>query len=113
MGRPAKIRKKKSFMFTTRHYSFMSIMGILIGVICAGVVVTSVVHSYYNAGNIDAGFGGIGMFAMLLNVIGTICGVISLGERDIYITPAIVAIAFNSLMITGWIVMILISIFAQ
>ena len=32
MGKPAKIRKKKSFMFTTRHYSFMSILGIVLTV---------------------------------------------------------------------------------
>ena len=112
MGKPVKIRKKKSFMFTTRHYSFMSITGILIGVLCAAAVSTSVVHSYYNAGNIDAGFGGIGMFSMLLNVVGIFCGLASLGERDIYITPAVVAIAINGVMVLGWIIMIMISLFA-
>ena len=39
MGRPAKIRKKKSFMFTTKHYSFMSILGTAIGVLCLVVAV--------------------------------------------------------------------------
>ncbi len=112
MGRPAKIRKKKSFMFTTRHYSFMSIMGILLGVLCVGVVVTMVVHSYYNAGQVEEGFGAIGLFSVITNIIGILCGVVSLGERDIYISPAIVAIAINGVTILGWIVMIVIAVVA-
>ncbi|MCR5590126.1 MAG: hypothetical protein K6F73_01205 [Lachnospiraceae bacterium] len=112
MGKPVKIRKKKSFMFTTRHYSFMSIMGILLGVFCVCVITTSVAFSYGKAGNIDRGFGGIGIFSMILNVIGCICGTISLGERDIYITPAIAAIVLNGVQILGWAAMIIISALA-
>ncbi|MCR5301963.1 MAG: DUF6142 family protein [Lachnospiraceae bacterium] len=112
MGKPVKIRKKKSFMFTTRHYSFMSIAGILIGVICACVISTSVIHSYNSYGNIAPGFGGIGLFSMLLNVVGIFCGIVSMYERDIYITPAVIAIALNALMVLGWIIMIVISLFA-
>ena len=99
-------------MFTTRHYSFMSVTGILIWIVCVGVVATSVFHSYQNAGKIDAGFGGIGLFSMLLDLIGVFCGIVSLGERDIYIAPAIAAIVLNGAMILAWVVMILISIFA-
>ena len=47
---------------------------------------------------------------MILDIIGISCGLISLNERDIYITPAIVAIALNSLVILGWIIMIIIAI---
>ena len=111
MGKPVKIRKKKSFMFTTRHYSFMSITGILIGVFCATAISTAIVQSYYKAGNIDVGFGGIGLFSTLLNVIGIFCGIVSLRERDIYITPAIVAIALNGIMVLFWIIMIILSLF--
>ena len=110
MGKPAKIRKKKSFMFTTRHYSFMSIIGILLGVMCIGIVITMVVHSYYNAGNVEQGFGAIGLFSVITNIIGILCGVVSLGERDIYISPAIIAIVINGVTILGWIVMIIISV---
>ena len=110
MGRPAKIRKKKSFMFTTRHYSFMSIMGILLGIMCIGIVTTMVVHTYYNAGKAEEGFGAIGLFSVIINIIGILCGVSSLGERDIYVTPAIVAIVVNAVTILTWIVMIIISV---
>ena len=112
MGKPVKIRKKKSFMFTTRHYSFMSIMGILLGIFCVCVVATSVAFSYGKSGNIDKGFGGIGLFSLILNIVGTVCGTISLGERDVYITPAIAAIALNGVQILGWAAMIIISVIA-
>ncbi len=110
MGKPAKIRKKKSFMFTTRHYSFMSIIGILIGLFCALVVTTMVLFSYRNAGDVDAGFGGVGLFAALLNIIAIICSSISLRERDVYLTPGIVGIVINALSLVCWIVMIIISL---
>lgn len=112
MGKPVRIRKKKSFMFTTRHYSFMSIMGIVIGVFCLGVIITSVFHSYNSAGKIGADFGLIGLLTLILNAVGIISGATSLGERDIYITPAIVAIVLNSLMVLAWIIMIIISAIA-
>lgn len=112
MGRPKKIHKKKSFMFTTRHYSFMSIMGILLGVLCISVIATSIVHSYNNAGSIDISFGGIGLFTALLAVIGVLCGVTSLGERDIYVSAAIAAIVINGVILFGWLVMIVISMIA-
>ena len=113
MGKPAKIRKKKSFMFTTRHYSFMSILGIMLAVFCACVVATMIVYSYNSAGTIDIGFGGIGMFALILNIIGVLCGVISLGERDIYISAAIVTIVLNGIEILGWLALMIISIIAR
>ena len=110
MGKPAKIRKKKSFMFTTRHYSFMSILGIMIAVFCACVVTTMIIYSYNVAGKVEIGYGGIGMFALILNIIGVICGVVSLGERDVYISAAIVAIVLNGIEIFGWLTLMIISI---
>ena len=109
MGKPVKIHKKKSFMFTTRHYSFMSIIGILLGVFCVGVDVMLVVYSFNNAGTVGRSYGSIGMFSMILNIAGVICGSISLQERDIYKTPAIVAIALNGVNILAWILLIIIS----
>ena len=109
MGKPVKIRKKKSFMFTTRHYSFMSIIGILLGVICAFAVTTVVFVSYKQAGKVDRGFGGVGLFSVFLNVIGIVCGLISIRERDVYISPGIVAIALNGAMILGWIAILIIA----
>lgn len=109
MGKPVKIHKKKSFMFTTRHYSLMSIAGILIGLFCICVAVTLIINSYNNAGNVGRSFGGVGLFAALLNIIGILCGISSLSERDIYISASIVAICINSIMLLAWILMIIVS----
>ena len=110
MGRPVKIRKKKSFMFTTKHYSFMSVLGMVIGVLNLGAVVFMVFSSYNSAGTVGRGFGGVGLFSALLDVIGIMCGIISLRERDTYIPPAIVAIALNGVLVAGWVIMIIIAI---
>ena len=112
MGKPVKIHKKKSFMFTTRHYSFMSIVAILLGVFSTCVSTTLVIYSFRNAGTVGVSYGSIGLFSMMLNIIGTICGTLSLQECDIYITPAIVAIVINGINILAWIVMIIISAIA-
>ena len=109
MGKPVKIRKKKSFMFTTKHYSFMSVMGIVLGVINVFFGVAMVMESYRNEGSVDAGYGSAGLFSVFLSIIGIICGIRSLGERDTYIAPAIVAISVNGAVILWWIVMIIIS----
>ncbi len=112
MGKPDKIRKKKSFMFTTRHYSFMSIIGILIGLFCALVIAAMVLFSYRNAGNVQVSFGGVGLFAACLNIIAIICSSISINERDVYITPGIVGIVINGITLLAWIVMMIIAMVA-
>ena len=112
MGRPVKIRKKKSFMFTTKHYSFMSILGTTIGVLCLGIAVLMLVFSYKNEGTVEAGLGGVGLFSAFLSVIGILCGVTSLQERDTYIAPAVVAIAVNGVLVAWWVIMIIIAVIA-
>lgn len=109
MAGPVKIRKKNSFMFTTKHYSPMSIAGIAVGVFCAAVTVLLVFGSFKNAGKVASGFGGIGLFSACLNVIGIVCGISSLGERDVYLTPGVAAIVINGLALLAWIFIIVIS----
>ncbi len=89
----------------------MSIAGILIGVLCIGVMVTLIMQSYYYAGNVETGFGGVGLFSAILNIIGILCGTSSLSERDIYISAAIVAICINAVTLLAWILMIIIPMF--
>ncbi len=99
-------------MFTTRHYSFMSIIGILIGLFCALVIATMVLFSYRNEGNIQASFGGVGLFSACLNIIAIICSSISINERDVYITPGIVGIVLNGVTLLAWIVMMILAFIA-
>ena len=54
----------------------------------------------------------MGLFSAFLNVIGILCGISSLQERDTYIAPAVVAIAVNAVLVTAWAVMIIIAVIA-
>ena len=109
MARSVKIHKKKSFMFTTKHHSFLGWMGMIIAVCTIGIVSTMIVFSYHNAGEVDINFGGVGLFATLLNLIGIISGILGVRERDAYITVPIISIVVNSIIVLAWIVTILIS----
>lgn len=110
MGRPAKIHKKKSFMFTTKHTSFLGVLGIAIAVSTIAMTITLVLFSYHQAGNVDIKQGSIGFFAMLLNVIGIMSGAFSLNERDVYLTPGIIAIVANGIMLALWVLMLFIAL---
>lgn len=109
MGKPVKIRKKNSFMFTTRHYSAMSIAGIVIGVACLSIVSFLIMLAYKNAGKIDTGVGGVGLFSAFLNIIGIVCGLYGLSERDVYIAPSVAAITINGATILGWVVLMILA----
>lgn len=109
MGRPAKIHKKKSFMFTTKHTSFLGVLGIAIAVITIAIVISLVVFSYQHAGDINIKQGSIGFFALLLNIIGVLAGLLTLNERDVYITPGIIAMSANGVMILLWILLLFIA----
>lgn len=110
MGKPTKIRKRKSFMFTTKHTSFLGVLGIVIFVFTLGVGITSTLYSFQMAGNIDISFGIIGLFGLIMNIIGVISGFISIREKDVYITPGIVAMSGNGLLIATWIVLLVLAL---
>lgn len=110
MGRPAKTHKKKSFMFTTKHTSFLGVLGIVIAVCAIAIVTTLIIASYHSAGNVEAKFGTIGLIVMILNLIGVISGLISLNERDTYITPGIIAISANGVILLMWAFLIFVSV---
>lgn len=109
MGRPVKIHKKKSFMFTTKHNSFQAVLGIVVAVMTIAIMITMVIYSFEVAGNIDIKFGGIGFCIALLNLIGVVSGVVGLNERDAFITPAIISIAANGLMLLFWTFLVFVS----
>ena len=109
MGKPVKIHKKKSFMFTTKHTSFCGILGAVLAIGSIAISVSMAVYAFEMQGNVDIQYGGIGFATVLLNVIGAISGVIGIRERDTYITPSAIAIIGNVLMIVMWIVLIIIA----
>ena len=87
----------------------MCVMGIVLGVINVFFGAAMLFQSYRNEGRVGAGYGSAGLFSAFLCVIGIICGIRSLGERDTYIAPAVAAIAVNGAVILWWIIMIVIS----
>lgn len=109
MGKPAKIRKKKSFMFTSKHQSFNGILGLVIAVCTLITGVLLVVYSYGQAGRVASDYGVIGLFVAILNLIGLIAGLIGIRERDVFITPSIISISANSVMLLAWAVLLFIA----
>lgn len=107
MARSPKIRKKKSFMFTTKHYPFTGIMGVVLLVLGAGVLVTSVMGSFSRHGQTDITVGYYGFFAALLNLLGLFGGIEGLRERDTFKVVSIVAISGNALVIAAWLFLII------
>lgn len=109
MARSPKIKKKKSFMFTTKHHPFTGILGVVLFALCASVQITSIIYSYSNRGKVEAAFGYYGFFTALLNVIGLISGITGLRERDAFKVSPWIAVVGNSFMLVFWAILLLLS----
>lgn len=96
-------------MFTTKHHSFLALLGVTIGVLCWAVAITLVIGAFHKEGVASVQKGAVGLFSILLNIIGIISGVISINERDTYITTPIAAIVLNAVLVVCWIVVIFFS----
>ena len=107
MARSPKIKKKKSFMFTTKHHSFAGILGVVLFVLCIGIEITSVMYSFHNRGDVDLSFGYYGFFAALLNVIGIFGGISGLNERDAFKVAPWVSVIGNSVVFVTWIALVI------
>ena len=108
MPKPAKIKKAKSFMFTTKHHSFSGVMGCIACVISISVMAYGVYYAYLDAGKSSVGIGGAGLFALVLDFIGIIAGITGISERDIHKWVPIVSIVANSIMLVLWILLVII-----
>ncbi len=106
MPRPKKIRKKKSFMFTSRHYSMLSVVAAAMGLFSIAGLVLSVLVSFSEKGNPPVHIGGVGLFGMIGNVVGAFAAMNSLKERDIYRWVSYAALAINIAGMLLWTMMI-------
>lgn len=109
MGKPVRIHKKKSFMFTTKHHTFLGWLSVAIGIFCWAVGITLVVGAFHKGGSVPVENGAVGLFSVILNVIGIISGVVSINERDAFLAPPIAGMVLNGAMLLAWIVLIFIS----
>lgn len=109
MGRPRRIKKKNSILFTTKHHSFNGIIGTVLLVMCLLVMGTSISYAFHDISGIDESFGYYGFLTALLNVLGLIAGIMGYKERDSYKGAPITAIVGNSAMLIIWILLIVLS----
>ena len=108
MPRPVKIKKKKSFMFTTKHHSFVGIVGGVVGILSLAALAGSIYLTFLNRGSASERLGGVGLFAALSDVVGVFCGFVSIQERDIHKWVPIVSIIENSIALSAWIILVIV-----
>lgn len=107
MPKPVKIKKAKSFMFTTKHHSFAGVLGCVSCVISISVMIAGIYLSFRNAGKSSVAIGGVAMFALILNFLGIICGLTALSERDIHRWVPIMSIIANGIVLVLWIAIVI------
>ncbi|MBQ8970095.1 MAG: hypothetical protein IJ073_02125 [Lachnospiraceae bacterium] len=106
-GRRKPIRKKKSFMFTSRHYSFIGTLGIILAVCSLTGLLAAILISYLHGGNTEVHVGGVGFFGILANITGVIASFISLRERDIYVWVPRTALIINLIDVILWFLLVI------
>ncbi len=110
MARPKKIKKKKSFMFTSRHQSELAIMSLVLGIASLASMISSVIISYACRGETALRLGGVGLFAVISNLVGTVGGCMSLRERDIFLWLPRTALVVNGLTFALWMLLIIMGV---
>lgn len=107
MPKPKKIRKKKSFMFTTKHQSVNGLISFVVGIISVLALIACIVIAFGNRGELLQRFGGVGLFGVLGNIVGVVAALISLNERDIFVWVPRTGLIINMLMIVIWVLLLL------
>ena len=107
MPRPVKIKKPKSFMFTTKHHSFSGVMGCIMCVISIVVMVVSIYLAFVNRGQSTVNNGSLAFFSVILDFLGVIAGITALSERDIHKWVPITSIVANLIILAVWILLVL------
>ena len=102
MPRPKKIRNHKSFMFTSRHYSMTSIIAFVMGLCSMAGLAGSILMSFSQKGKPPVHLGGVGLFAMIGNIVGVIAAMSSLNERDIFRWVSYSALGLNMAGMALW-----------
>ena len=107
MPRPVKIKKPKSFMFTTKHHSFSGVMGVVLMAISIVVMVAGIYLAFISKGSSSVIIGSEGFFALILDFIGVIAGITALSERDIHRWVPITSIVGNGVVMFLWVMLVM------
>lgn len=106
MPKPKKIHKKRSFMFTSRHYSMTGLISLAMGLSSLAGLIGSIFVSFNEKGNPPVHLGGVGLFAMIGNIIGVIAALNSLNERDTFRWVSYAALGLNMVGMVLWTLMV-------
>lgn len=107
MPRPVKIKKAKSFMFTTKHHSALGVFANVLCIISFIIMIVSINMAFFNKGKSSIAIGGVDFGAAVLDAIGIITGIAALKERDIHKWVPGLAIFLNLLILGLWISLVM------
>lgn len=110
MPRPKKIKKKKSFMFTSKHQSENGIISMTIGLISFISMISCILIAYAGRGEAGKNLGGVGMFAALGDILGIIAGALSLRERDVFKWIPRIGMWLNIVVLILWALLIILGL---
>lgn len=77
-------RKRKNFIFTDKSHAIKGVMSSVFALLSAGLLVLAVYLSYEKQGQAGITIGSIGLWSMIIAMIGVYLGVISFWEKEKY-----------------------------
>ena len=106
MHKRRQIRKRKSFMFTSRHYSLLAVTSTVMGIASLAGLILSILIAFSERGKPPVHLGGVGFFSGIGNLVGIACAMCSLNERDIFKWVSYLGLALNMLGCLFWVLVI-------
>ncbi len=93
-------------MFTSRHYSLLSVVSAVMGVVVIVGLILAVTVAFNERAKPPVHLGGVGFFAMIGTLVGIICAICSLNERDIFKWVSYLGLILNILGCLLWILIV-------
>ncbi len=86
---------RKNYMFTNRRHSDKAVMGMILGIISLAAMIAVIFLSYTKGGNVPAGYGFTGLFAVVFSVVGLVLGITSIREKNQFLLFPVIGIILN------------------
>lgn len=86
---------RKNYMFTNRRHSDKAVMGMILGIISLAAMIAVIFLSYKRGGNVPAGYGFTGLFAVVFSVVGLVLGITSMREKNQFLLFPVIGIILN------------------
>lgn len=102
---------RKSYKFTNRNFSYISIMSAILGIISFISVILAIVLAFLNGGVAGQNLGITGILAMIFSITGLVLGIRARLEKDMFYLYAYIGIVTNAIVIAGLTALIILSFF--